>query len=113
MIGDCIQLAVEARVVRASIEERGHGIVLAKYKNQWVVWKVFRAHRAICWNCREGVYYRDRAKAEAYYAELVEESMPQISCNECGYYYSDPAEGCDACVGKKILPPTTMVGAGR
>lgn len=108
MIDDVIQLAVEARVVRAYVEQSGKGIVLAKYKGDWVVWKVFRPKRGILWNCTNGRYTKDRSQAESWYVDAVDEMMPQVSCPECGYYFDDQEEGCDACVSRKTVPRSTV-----
>lgn len=108
MIDDCIQLNVEARVLRACISDRGTGVVLAKYRGRWVVWRVFRAKKAILWNCADGQYTRSRGQADSWFVEAVDKVLPNVACPECGYYYDDPDEGCDACLHKKFRIPLNM-----
>lgn len=112
MIDDCIQLNVEARVIRACIDRFGRGVVLARYRGQWVVWKVFRPKKAIIWNCTNGKYFRDNREADACFVEMVDKMLPEISCGECGCYFDDPDEGCDVCLSRKVHRPTTVV-AGK
>jgi hypothetical protein len=111
MIGDCIQLVNGARLVRACIEEPGRGVALARYKNQWAVWRIFRGKNATKWNCTDGHYFGDKASAEATFVEMVDEFLPEVSCPECGYYFDDMDEGCDACASRKQILSASVGGA--
>jgi len=112
MIDNCVQLVNDARVVRAYLEEGGRGIVLAKYHGRYVVWRVFRAKKAILWNCTHGRYTKERDEAELIFAEMVADALPETSCPECGYWFNDPEEGCDACAHRKKVLSTTVGAVG-
>lgn len=112
MIDDCIQLSVDARVITAYVNESNHGVVLAKYRQEWVVWKVFRAKKAILWNCMDGQYTRSIYQARLWFVDAVDNLLPPVSCGQCGYDFDDPDAGCDTCASRKVAPPVT-VGAGK
>ena len=112
MIDDCIRLINGARVIRAYIEHGNRGLVIAKYQRRWFVWRVFRAKGEKTWNIFKGDKFSNISEAEKRFTELVEIMLPDLYCPECGYAFNDQEEGCDACAGKKEIPPATVVAAG-
>ncbi len=108
MIDDCIQLSVEARVIRAYVDNTNRGVVLAWHQRQFVVWKVFRPKKSITWNCRDGQYTTQRNQADVWFVDILDELLPPVSCKECGYYFSDLEEGCDACAFLKWRNPVVV-----